>query len=120
MLKIPVRIVSGHCPRLPACGSWHGEAVTEGFTGGIFQKYQPMWKGEGFLVNSEEGIGKKFRRLCLRNPPASALPRHPPLARGALSRSFQKGLPLVGELFLLDLLQKGVQGLSQLGARGVA
>ena len=60
-------------------------AVTEGFTGGIFPKYEPMWKGEGFLGNSEEGIGKKFRRLCLRNPPASALPRHPPLARGASS-----------------------------------
>ena len=58
-------------------------AVTEGFTEGAFPKYKPMWKGEGFLVNSEEGIGKKFRRLCLRNPPASALPRHPPLARGA-------------------------------------
>ena len=66
-----------------AKGSWHGVAVTEGFTEGAFPKYKPMWKGEGFLVNSEEGIGKKFRRLCLRNPPASALPRHPPLARGA-------------------------------------
>ena len=44
-----------------------------------------MWKGKGFLVNSEEGIGKKFRRLCLRNPPASAVPRHPPFARGASS-----------------------------------
>ena len=43
-------------------------------------------------MNSEEGIGKKFRRLCLRNPPASAVPRHPPLARGALVRaSFPPG-----------------------------
>ena len=48
-----------------------------------------MWKGEGFLVNSEEGIGKKFRSLCLRNPPASAVPRHPrngPGGFGALPR----------------------------------
>ena len=51
-------------------------AVTEGFTEGAFPKYKPMWKGEGFLVNSEEGIGKKFRRLCLRNPPASAFLCH--------------------------------------------
>ena len=94
--------------------------MTEGFTGGTFPKYEPMWKGEGFLGNSEEGIGKKFRRLCLRNPPASAVPRHPPLARGALSCRFQESLPLVGELFLLDLLQKGVQGLAQDGAWGVA
>ena len=49
---------------------------------GAFPKYEPMWKGEGFLVNSEEGIGKKFRRLCLRNPPASALPRHPHNGQG--------------------------------------
>ena len=34
-------------------GSWHGEAVTEGFTVGAFPKYQPMWKGEGFLGKSE-------------------------------------------------------------------
>ena len=33
-------------------------------------------------MNSEEGIGKKFRRLCLRNPPASAVPRHPPFDKG--------------------------------------
>ena len=65
-----------------AKGSWHGAAVTEGFTVGTPPKYKPVWKGEGFLVNSEEGIGKKFRRLCLRNPPASAVPRHPPFDKG--------------------------------------
>ena len=27
-----------------AKGSWHGEAVTEGFTAGTFQKHGPMWK----------------------------------------------------------------------------
>ena len=66
-------------------GSWHGAAVTEGFTVGTFPKYKPMWKGEGFLGNSEEGIGKKFRRLCLRNPPASAS-RGTPLWQGGLWR----------------------------------
>ena len=65
-----------------AKGSWHGVAVTEGFTEGAFPKYKPMWKGEGFLVNSEEGIGKKFRRLCLRNPPGLASPNHPPFGKG--------------------------------------
>ena len=35
-------------------------------------------------------------------------------------RRSQKGLPFVGELFLLDLFQKGVEGLSQDGAWGVA
>ena len=67
-----------------AKGSWHGAAVTEGFTVGTFPKYEPMWKGEGFLGNSEEGIGKKFRRLRLGNPPASASRGTPTMARGAL------------------------------------
>ena len=43
----------------------------------------PMWKG--FLGNREEGIGKKFRRLCLRNPPASAVPRHPHNGQGGFA-----------------------------------
>ena len=70
--------------RLP-CQRELAPEATEGFTVGTPPKYKPVWKGEGFLGNSEEGIGKKFRRLCLRNPPASAVPRHPPLARGASS-----------------------------------
>ena len=37
-----------------AKGSWHGVAVTEGFTVGTPPKYKPVWKGEGFLVNREE------------------------------------------------------------------
>ena len=32
-----------------AKGSWHGVAVTEGFTVGAFPKYQPMWKPGGLL-----------------------------------------------------------------------
>ena len=31
-----------------AKGSWHGAAVTEGFTESTSSKYKPMWKGEGF------------------------------------------------------------------------
>ena len=37
-----------------AKGSWHAGGVTEGFTVGTSSKYQPMWKRESFLVNSEE------------------------------------------------------------------
>ena len=32
-----------------AKGSWHGEAVTEGFTVGTFRKYRPMWKPASLL-----------------------------------------------------------------------
>ena len=52
--------------RLP-CQRELAPEATEGFTAGTFQKYKPMWK-----------------LASLRNPPASALPRHPPFARGAL------------------------------------
>ena len=35
----------GHCPQGSLVkGSWHGVAVTEGFTAGTFRKYRPMWK----------------------------------------------------------------------------
>ena len=47
--------------------SWHGEAVTEGFTAGTFQKHRPMWKP----------ATPESPRFCQRQ-------NHPPLARGAL------------------------------------
>ena len=35
--------------------------MTEGFTGGTFPKYEPMWKGEGFLAanpdSKTKGVG---------------------------------------------------------------
>ena len=76
--------------------------MTEGFTVGTPPKYKPVWKGEGFLVNSEEGIGKKFRRLCLRNPPASAVPRHPHNGQGGFGlctpkAPLRKGAGTAGE-----------------------
>ena len=58
---------------------------------GAFPKYQPMWKGEGFLGNREEGIGKKSVALATESPRLGgaeappfgkggfgALPRFPP------------------------------------------
>ena len=48
-------------------GSWHGEAVTEGFTAGTFPECRPMWKP----------ATPESPRFCQRQ-------NHPPLARGAL------------------------------------
>ena len=63
--------VSGHWPQGSLSkGSWHAAGVTEGLQQALFPKYRPMWKLAAFY------------------PPASALPRHPPLARGALVRYF--------------------------------
>ena len=42
--------VSGHCPQGSlAKGSWHGAAVTEGFTESTSSKYKPMWKPASLL-----------------------------------------------------------------------
>ena len=76
------RPVSALHQRLP-CQRELAPKATEGFTAGTFPKYEPMWKGEGFLVNSEEGIGKKFRRLCLR-------PRHPHNGQGGFVAAPQR------------------------------
>ena len=62
-------------------GSWHGAAVTEGYTAGTFPKYEPMWKGEGFLVNREEGIGKKSVALATESPRLGGA-EAPPFGKG--------------------------------------
>ena len=67
--RFPCEIVSGNFPQRLPCQRELAPEATEGFTAGTFQKYKPMWK-----------------LASLRNPPASAQPRHPPLARGALVR----------------------------------
>ena len=48
---------------------------------GAFPKYQPMWKGEGFLGNREEGIGKKSVALATESPRLGK-PRHPHNGQG--------------------------------------
>ena len=53
-------------------------------------------------MNSEEGIGKKFRRLCLRNHPASAVPRHPHNGQGGFGQAADTGR--VREVTIIDQL----------------
>ena len=48
---------------------------------GAFPKYQPMWKGEGFLGNSEEGIGKKSVALATESPRLGGA-EAPPFGKG--------------------------------------
>ena len=75
--------------RHPACGSWHGAAVTEGFTVGAFPKYQPMWKGEGYLGNREEGIGKKSVALATESPRLGGA-EAPPFRKGGFVAAPQR------------------------------
>ena len=72
MQKIIVRIGCGHWPQGSlAKGSWHGEAVTEGFTMGAFAK------APTYVETCYPGESPRF---------GSAKP--PPLARGALGVIF--------------------------------
>ena len=48
---------------------------------GAFPKYQPMWKGEGFLGNREEGIGKKSVALATESPRLGGA-EAPPFGKG--------------------------------------